>query len=246
MIPALKSEFRKLLTVRSTYFLTAIVFAFVFFIGGYITGYKALPTALSSPNYLVEQAYGAITFLSIIIAITCVLIFGHEYRYNTIIYTLTLNKSRSKVLAAKVIVASTYALLMGLAVIGLTMLSTIVGAHLHDYTLGAQTIHWADVLWRALFCVWGFSMLALLIVALLRNQIASIVVLLLMPTTIEGILSLLLKDNSKYLPFTALLNTASTVPFGNARPWYFATIALGYIVGGWLIAWLLFTRRDAN
>lgn len=246
MIPALKSEVRKLLSVRSTYFLSVIVFAFVLFIGGYITGYKAMPEALSAPNYLVEQVFGAITFLSIIISITCLLIFGHEYRYNTIIYTLTLNKSRTKVLAAKVIVASAYALLMGLIVIALTMASTVIGAHMHDYTLGQQTINVFDVLWRALFCVWGFSMLALLIVALLRNQIASIVLLLLMPTTIEGILSLLLKENAKYLPFTALLNSASTVPLGNARPWYFATIVMGYIVGGWLIAWVLFTRRDAN
>lgn len=246
MIPALKSEFRKLLTVRSTYFLSIAVILLVIFIGGYITGYRIDPRTLSYADYMRDQILGSVGAMSILIAITCVLIFGHEYRYNTIIYTLTLNKSRTKVIAAKAIVATAYALIMGLIVVFLVIASTYIGVHLHGYSLIAQHVDYANLLSRALFTVWGFTMLGLIVVALLRNLVASIVLLLLLPTTLESVLTLLLKENAKYLPFTATLNVVSTDPSLTLKPVASALAATTYIVIGGIVAWLLFLRRDAN
>lgn len=246
MIPALKSEFRKLLTVRSTYFLSGAVILLVLFIGGYITGYRIDPQTLNFPYYMRDQVLGAVGAMSILIAITCVLIFGHEYRYNTIIYTVTLNKSRSKVLAAKAIVTSVYALIMGLIVVLLVIASTTIGVHLHGYHLISQTLDYGNILSRALFTIWAFSMLGLIVVALLRNLVASVVLLLLLPTTLESILTLLLKENAKYLPFTATLSVVNTDPTLTAKPLFSATVATAYIIVAGAIAWLLFLRRDAN
>ncbi len=246
MMHSLKSEFRKLLSIRSTYILSAVVIFLVVLIGGYITGYRAVPLTLRDPHYLIGQVYGAVGAMSILIAITGVLLFGHEYRYNTIIYTVTLSKSRSVVFASKMLVTTVYALLMGTLVVLLTLASTIIGVKLHNHQLAHQLINYGDLFWRSLFTVWGFAMFGFIIIALFRNLVAGIVILLLLPTTIESILSLLLKSNAKFLPFSSLLNVVSVTPQNGESLTRSVITVMAYLVFGWVVAWLLFLRRDAN
>src|SRR4030081_2547999 len=98
MIPALKAEFRKLLTVRSTYIIFALALVFVAFFAGYIEGFRTLPDHVHNPNALSEQVTSAVQAMSIFGALIALLLFAHEYRYNTIMHTLTLSNSRTKVL----------------------------------------------------------------------------------------------------------------------------------------------------
>ena len=95
MIPTLKAEFKKLLSVRSTYLTSLAALLFVAgLIAFYGQGFKTEPKDLNS-LFLV----GTITIFSNITAIAgaiiALLLLAHEYRYNTIVYTLTASNSRT-------------------------------------------------------------------------------------------------------------------------------------------------------
>src|SRR5579875_3621494 len=111
MIASIKAELRKLLTVRSTYFISIIALIIVILVAGWGNGFRADTSSLRSSSFLASQATNAVLFDGILIAIIGLLLLGHEYRYNTILYTLTSSKSRVKSLLAKVIVVSIFALI---------------------------------------------------------------------------------------------------------------------------------------
>lgn len=247
MIPALKSEFRKLLTVRSTYFIVIIALLITAFFAGYIEGFRNANNNLMSPGVLESESTSAIVFVGLILAFAGLLLAGHEYRYNTIVYTLTSANRRSKVFAAKVIAVSAFALLTALAITFFSPLMTIIGAKLAGNTIGPQDFHVWSVLWKCLFTGWGYAMYAFIILMILRNQVGAIVTFLLLPLIGENILMLLLKDNSHYLPFTGLQAVAAPTSLGNsASSTEQALVVLVYVVVGLIISAVLFVRRDAN
>ena len=99
-------------------------------------------------------------------------------------------------------------------------------------------------------------MFGLLLAALVRNLVGAIVILLVVPNTIEGLLSLLLKHNSVYMPFTALQQVVQSPVLANVpkrladtgylSPVKGALVFLCYLVAGWVVTWYLFLRRDAT
>ena len=89
MFASLKAELRKLLTVRSTYIITALAFALVTFYAFYIEGFKADAARLHNPGLLASEVTGAVMTVAIFGALIGVLLMAHEYRYSTIVYTLT-------------------------------------------------------------------------------------------------------------------------------------------------------------
>src|ERR1700690_121413 len=98
MRAALKAELRKLLTVRSTYFILIVVLLLEVLFAFYISGWRATATDLHSSGALSSAVTDAVTAVSIFSALVALLLFTHEYRYNTIMYTLTASNSRSRVL----------------------------------------------------------------------------------------------------------------------------------------------------
>lgn len=245
MMDTIRAESRKLMSVRSTYWLLGFATLIVIFVAGYLTGYKITPIQLHTATYLSSQISDSVTVVATLASIAILLLMAHEYRHNTIIYTLTLSRGRSKVLLAKIVVASVFMAIFTLFVAVISPLVTLLGIHLHGLNIVHQTITYGDLLWRILFYTWGYGMFALMLIALIRNQIGAIVVLLFVPATVEQLLSLLLKDNSKYLPFTALKNVILP-SLHSASPGTSALIVLAYLIVGWLITWQLFLRRDAN
>ena len=247
MIPAIKSEFRKLLSIRSTYIITALVVLFVAFIAFYVEGWRLKPLELHEPQQLASDVYGALS-LSIFAAVVAILSMTHEYRYNTIIYTLTSNNNRSKVLASKIVVISCYALFLTVIIGILSPLATYLGVHAHGHELVPQTIYYKDVIWRSLFFGWSYGMVGLLLATLIRLQAGAIVALFVIPAVIEPLLSQLLNKNAVYLPFSALsqLVGGGAVGGGSLAPGKAALVFSGYLVLGWLITWIFFLKRDAN
>jgi ABC-type transport system involved in multi-copper enzyme maturation permease subunit len=250
MMAALKSEFRKLLTVRSTYIITALVIVFVALISFYFEGWRLDAAALRDPTQLAGDVTGALN-VTVFGAIIAILLMTHEYRYNTIMYTLTSSNSRSKVLLAKFVTISVYALFLAALVGVLSPTLCYLGVHAHGHALIPQTIHYGDLAWRSLFYGWGYGMAGLLLAVLTRNQVASIVALFLIPDVVEQTLGyLLLKHNTVYMPFSALtqvINGPSTGPTGsNLSPAKAAGVYCIYLVVGWIVAWILFLKRDAN
>jgi ABC-2 type transport system permease protein len=249
MMATLKAELRKLLSVRSTYIITALVTLLVIFIAFYVEGWRLNPASLHDKTQFAGDVTGALN-LTIFGAIVAILLMTHEYRYNTIMYTLTSSNNRSKVLISKFITVSVYALFLAVLIGVLSPIMSSLGIHLHGHTLVPQTLHYGDLAWRSLFYSWGYSMAGLLLAVLTRNQVASIVALFLIPSLAEHLLSLLLKSNTVYLPFSSLAQVISPGGrmdnLGSLSPGKAAAVYCLYLLVGWIVAWILFLRRDAN
>lgn len=247
MIAAVKAELRKLLTVRSTYIYVAFSVAIAVLFAGFGEGYKATSASLHGSGLLAGEVTSAVSFVSVIAALVGLLLFAHEYRFNTIMYTLTASNSRTKVLVAKIFAVSAFSLVFTLFMAVLSPLLTLAGVHLHGLHMVAQSIPYANLAWRCLFYGWAYAMLALVIAALIRNLVGAIVVLLLFPAIVENLASLLIKENVKYLPFKALDGVLQTSDRGAVlTPTHAVVVVAAYLIGLWLIAWVLFLRRDAN
>ncbi len=261
MISALRAEFRKLLTVRSTYFVTLFAFVLLVFMSLYVEGYKngRENVAVGGSLYLAGSITQHSGILAIFGAIVALLLLAHEYRYSTIMYTLTSARSRSKVLLAKMLVVFSYVFVLTVvgALVGLWLMT--VGLHWAGGTMLQQNISIVTYIGKMLFYTEGYALAALLIVALIRNQVAAIVVLFFEPGTFEALMSLLLKSKSVYMPFMSLAQVvaAPVKEIGRNRPTILsdtgtlsvekAMLVFGiYLVVGWTIAWLLFLKRDAN
>lgn len=244
MIPALKAELRKLFTVRSTFLILLFALLMDVLFAGYISGYKLKGSELLDGTVLSNSITGSITAMAIFGAIVAVLLLAHEYRYNTILYSLTANRSRSVFLFAKIVAVTIFSLIFTALLCTFSPLITLLGVHLAGNSLGVQNIPFATDAWHVLFYGWGYSMLALLITALVRNQIGAIVSLFLIPSTVESLLGLIIKNNVVYLPFSALgavIQHNSHISYGHA-----ALVVLLYLLVGWAITWVMFLKRDAN
>jgi ABC-2 type transport system permease protein len=243
MMATLKAEFRKLLTIRSTYLICSFALLLDVLFAFYLTGWRMSPEDLHSAGTLTSQITAAAGLLAMFTALVGVILLTQEYRYNTIMYTLTASKSRIKVLVAKIITISVFAVSFTLLVSALSPLLTLLAVHLHGQTLVAQSIPYASLLWQVVFYGWGFAMLGLLMASLIRVQVGAIAALFLLPGTVEQLLGLLLKNNQVYLPFSALTAVLSHGTVSHLRA---LAIVMAYIVVGWLVAGFLFVRRDAN
>ncbi|HSX07275.1 MAG TPA: ABC transporter permease subunit [Candidatus Saccharimonadales bacterium] len=251
MIPAIKAEFRKLVTVRSTYVISGLATALVIFFAFYIEGYKlGVSDVAYHPNLLASDVTGALSTTAIFASIIAILLVSHEYRYNTIMHTLTATNNRMKVLVGKFLAVSAYALLFAAFIGVLSPVMSYLGIRAHGMQMPHQIIHYGDLIWRTLFYGWGTGMIGLVISVLVRNQVASIVSMFLIPGVVENLLGLLLKKDTIYLPFSSLdqvINSGSTNPAqGMLTPGKAAGVFAIYLVVGWIVAAVLFVRRDAN
>jgi ABC-2 type transport system permease protein len=254
VLASVKSEFRKLLSVRSTYVITILG---ALLIGGllnfYAQGYRSA-NDLVSPNIMEGIALMTVTFISILTGIVALLMVTHEYRHNTIMYTLTSSNSRTKTLIAKAFVIAVYAVVVGAAMAVLGPLLTWLGANLAGGTMAPQSIDYWNIAWRCLFYSFGNAMAAVVIAGLIRNQIGAIVTYFVIAGTIEELLTLVLKENSKYLPFRALNEVVNFSAQTGEVVKDAAALSVGenalvftvYMVIGLLATWIFFLRRDAN
>jgi ABC-2 type transport system permease protein len=256
MMPSVKAEFRKLWTVRSTYALFLFALAPVIIFAFYAEGLRAAPASLSNHGLLASEIHNAVMTVSLIGSIAGVLLMTHEYRYNTIMYTLTASNSRVKTLLAKVVAISVFSVIFTVVFGLLAPFLTWLGIHIKGQPLTSQEFDVFSLAWRGLFVGWAFQMIALGLAALVRNQIAVIVILFMAPSTLEPLVGLLLKHNAIYLPFSAITQVLQhqmvggelgpgavhiALSYGRA-----ALIVLAYLAVIWLLAVILFKRRDAN
>lgn len=248
MLATLKSEFRKLLSIRSTYILTTLVLVAAALISYFLLGRQQEELAASNPNILYDAVYMMLALFTTFSAIIAILHITHEYRYSTIGYTLTASKSRLRVIFAKVVVLVTYGLVVGAAV----ALVSYFGAQAGLLSTGAQIVSqqtdWWTALWRLSAYVVGYTMVGLLLGLLVRSVVGAIVIFFTFPIA-EQMMGLLLKDNTKYLPFESLEAIAATSQFRGAEMLSY-TSAIGifaiYFAVTALIATMSFVRRDAN
>jgi ABC-type transport system involved in multi-copper enzyme maturation permease subunit len=247
MLASLKSEFRKLFTVRSTYFIGIASLLIVALFAGFGDGFRGSAASLHRPDLLMSESFNAIVFAGLILAFAGLLLVGHEYRYTTIMYTLTNNNRRLKVLLSKFLTVSSFALLSGLLLAFFSPLCTIIGAHLHGNHLGAQHFDYWSVIWRCAFVSWGYAMYAFILIFIMRNQVGSIVTFLLIPLIGESIIGHIFTKSTQYLPFGMLQAVAAPHTLGNhTTSAHAVTVSLTYVAAGLLVGAVLFLKRDAN
>jgi ABC-type transport system involved in multi-copper enzyme maturation permease subunit len=256
MLASIKSEFRKLVTVRSTYILSTIALVYMIFYNFYIVGFNVGHHLIYSPSnshYLMIEVTRASSIAAPILlsSIIAVLLMAHEYRYNTIMYTLTNSNSRNKSIFAKIVAVTGLTVVFSIMIEILSPLLVLFGAHVDHLKLAHQVFYYKDFFGRVLFYGWAYGMIGLLLAVLFRNIVAAIIALFFIPVTIEPLIGLLLSDHMKqYMPFTALTDVLNNgllvnVP-GQLSALRSAVTALVYLAIFWAVAWVLFLRRDAN
>lgn len=246
MLASVKSEFRKLLTVRSTYVIVAISMVLIGLFAGFGDGFKAAHGSLQSPGVLMNESESAVMLIGLVLAFAGLLLLGHEYRYNTIMYTLANSRSRLRSLFAKAFVISVFAVVTCIFMAFFSPLCTIVGAHLHGYHIAPQQFNYWSIIWRTAFVGWGYAMYAFILMAVLRSQVGGIVTFLLIPLIGESILGHIFPKDSKYFPFTSLQAVLQHHGVSSFSVGHSAGIALVYIAVGLIVSSVLFLKRDAN
>lgn len=265
MIPALKSEFKKLFSIRSTYLFVLLALVIVGIYALYGEGFKDSANVIQQlhqkhaggSNLFIAGTINVMAnFISLFGGIIALLLITHEYRYNTITYTFTASNSRTKVLLSKILAVMGFVLAYSilLTIYGLGMIH--LGLAFSHNVLPHQDIGYLTYIGKILFHSEGYALAALLFGTLIRNQVGTFAALFILPGPVEGLLSLLLRHDSVYLPFMALdqvvqapsLTAASVneAPTGALSPAKGALVFLVYIIIGWIISWYLFLKRDAT
>lgn len=246
MKAALTAELRKFLTIRSTYVLTIFSLLLAGFVVFWGLGYKADGFSLQSSDAVAVAAITAVMTTSIFTGILAILHICHEYRYNTIGYTLTASNSRLRVVGAKFAVLTVYGVLVTAIalVLGFTLMP--LGASMAGHELGRQTIDLWDTIWRSGVFLMGNLWLGLIIGFLTRSVVAAVVTYFLI-TPIEQLIHNFLKVSTNYLPTSAQAQIVNTP----AEPGIFSPAASAgvfaiYLVIGIVISGILFVRRDAS
>jgi ABC-type transport system involved in multi-copper enzyme maturation permease subunit len=267
MKPAIKSEFKKILTTRATYGISLFFLLIIIFFSFYVEGFAHIKTLATGHSvlaikqnslYLASSLPMISNVISVAGAFVALLLLANEYRYSTIIYTFTAITNRSRVLLAKILAILVYIFAFSLALTLLAIALMHLGVSASGHALPTQNIDYLTYIVKSVFICEAYGLAGLLFAAFIRNQIGAIAALLIIPDTIEGLLSLLLRHDTVYLPFTALQEVVQAPALSGVRslaresstgylsPVHGALVFTGYLVVGWIFAWYIFLRRDAN
>ena len=270
MTGALRYEWTRITTIRSTYWLSVlavllgVALSFVAAMGASFAFHSSQPPTVEDlgpfDQGVVTQfaAFGAPYFVAYLLAMVSVFAWGHEYRHGMVRATLTALSSRTASWAAKfVVVAVWVASVTAVVVLG----SAAVGwLWLHDD--GVDMFNgdtWGLMLWTVVYAVL-FSWVAAGFTALLRNQTAALVLLFVWPLAIENVVKLVFQivptlrphvGFTRFLPFDAggrIINTmvSGDSVFGQPLAQLGGLIVFGALAVAVMVASLvLFRRRDA-
>lgn len=253
MFSTIKSDFRKLFTVRSTYFLTAIAILLTGGVSLYFQGYKADAADLTPAAIQGVIAMSA-TIAAIFIGIIAILFMAHEYRYNTIMYTMTANASRTKVLLSKLVTISIFSAIAGLVISFVAAGCYVLGVNLQGATLPTQNFDVLSQVGRIAAYFVGYGLVGVLATSLIRNLVGAIVFFFIVPSSLEPLIgNLILKgDKAEYLPFHSLdsiiLTGSGSMGTTAAKLTVNDSLLLTalYLFITIVVAWALFLKRDVN
>lgn len=272
MIDALRYEYVRLRTIRSTYWLIGLAMSFQLIMSLVIAWRLSVSTRPPTGDNAFDllATIGASTgfaplFIAYIIGLLGVFSTGHEYRHGMIRATLTALPNRSTVFIAKVVSTALVAGLAAFGCIAIALASALVFGIEMPSVHELLNLTSGTVVFAMLFALSGLAY-----AALTRNQTAAVALLMLVPTVVEQIIRAIviaIKSASddprgttgivkilKFLPYDAggkmytraslddLLAFLGYVPFGPVG----GGIVMGVFVSVLLaISYVLFLRRDA-
>lgn len=246
MMAAIRSEIRKLTTTRSTWvFIISTLALCAGLLGFWVFGVKdTAQAAMMGGGEMALQNYvfAIVGALSLILSFAAVLSVGHEYRYNTIMYSLVMARSRAQVFFAKWLVLLVFGLLAGALVIAAGVGTLHLGWAVGDVNPVAQNVDWASLAWRSALAIAGGMTYAYMFTMIVRSQVSAFTLILLLSSLLESLAGLLLKENVKYLPYTGLSGLYRDGTDLKQTVW----TVVAYMVGLGIVAYILFRKRDAN
>lgn len=219
MTTALRVELRKTLTTRMWWVLTTVMALYVLVVSGFIsvsfavTGQSGAPGLPVGPSLDDPTVRLALYTLAMPLAYVFPLLVGtlaitSEYRYQTLTYTFLAEPRRTTVLVAKLVVGTGFGLLLGLVGVlaGAAATLTVLAATGNEVGLDGVVVRalGQTVLGMGLWAALGVG-----VGALVRNQVAAIVVVVAFSQLVEPLLRLGLgaweatRELSQYLPGAA-------------------------------------------
>jgi ABC-2 type transport system permease protein len=265
---ALRYEWMRLRTLRSTWWLTGLSLLIAGLLGLPAFGVKNNGNPqLSIQDYgdiVTGGGGGAVLLVSILLSMIGIFAIGHEYRYGTIRPTLTALPRRSNVLAAKVLVVTFYVFVVALVclILRYAVAVLILGHRLLDLGLFPSPMGrvWiGSVVYTVIVALVGLAL-----AGLFRNIPAAIVTVILLPLLAENIIRGLLglhvfhsiRGFAKALPFSSGAQIFRYQPVGTNGNTGAGFEAVPSPVDGLLVflaflaivlglSWFLFEKRDA-
>lgn len=251
-------EWARLRTLRSTWIMSALSLIF-----SALMGLFAIPIINEDPTALAWLSSLTIA-VPTVTALCCGLIgvfgVGHEFRYGTIRPTLTALPRRLPVMLAKVFVPASFAFALSVACLALNYCLAWLFVHTKLETPAFSSDVARVMLGAALFAV-GFCVIGVGLTTVFRNQVAGIVMLIVLPLIVENAISVALtlipwfdriEHWNRFLPFFAgramytppadVVSQLAVRPFGPVAGGvvYFAFGAIVCALGT-----VRFLRRDA-
>ena len=250
MISALHYEFRRMISIRSTW-IVSFFYLFLLFILTDVPLYLGSPESNGQALQTWQGLYSSpsVIFCMVLLSTVAGQSFGHEYRYGVIRLTMSQFPNREIVLVAKTISVLLYSLVMtvaGWSLIGL--LGAIAGtSRVRSGSGGVTTFGTpAPPLWKVPVAIAAFVLLVFCVTILTRNLALGIIIPALLSTMIEPIATALLGLGHK-----AWLNKG--FPLTNLDAWLTADhnfphaglVVAAWVVGLYGMAAAVFFRRDA-
>jgi ABC-2 type transport system permease protein len=258
MTAALRYEWRRITTVRSTWI--CLIIAALVGIGSGLLGYLVSFQTFTPPGD-VTRWYLAVTFL---LAITNVLglvigaqAIGQEYRFDIIRLTLTAFPYRARILTAKVLVVIVWAMILGLT----TMLAGLLTAAAFGHVLpdgGITGEYWSRLV-VSLVVVVGWALIGFAVACVTKQTALGIVLPLVWGLVVEtALVGILGSGTSPKLPWLnyvlPFVNSTRAVEVADSGSisvvnqlsgWSALGVFYVWIVAFAVGAYLLFIKRDA-
>lgn len=245
MSTLIRIEWWKVRTTRAPWFLLLAAIALV--IAG-VSGISNMGVDLASPD-TVSKAAAHVGLVSLLALVLGILIVGSEYRHKTISDTYLSTPRRTRVVAAKVVVATAmgfaYGIVSALTAVVMIVFWWRVKAVPLDLTSGAlwDTLL-GGVVWNAAFAALGVAL-----GALLRNVTAAIAAALAWIAVVEGVVGQLIGDLAKWLPFASGSALGKGPTLGSYAPilqWQGAVALVAYAAVFFAVAVSTTVRGDVT
>jgi ABC-2 type transport system permease protein len=252
MMAAIRSEWIKLRTVRSTWVLLFVSIGLTVLLGG-IVGLARRNESLDFGDTALSLLTGMVLSM-FILGVSAVLLVSSEFRTGTIRPTLSAQPNRRIVFLSKLIVVAITAL--AIAVV-MSVLALVVGRLMLATGTGAVAFEAED--WRSvagsivlfvLFALWGVAL-----AFLIRHSAGAICALILWPLIGEGILLAIitgLLDKRwimRYMPYTAALRLLGGGGDGNGdvswTRWQGGLYFGGFVAVLLALSYWRFNKQDA-
>jgi len=249
MIAALRYEWRRISSIRSTWILMvgAVVLSggfallYSFLLGSELSGDESGGQPVELTMTLVQGiTQSAANLLAIVILSTIAAqAIGQDYRHGTIRVTLTEFPNRTTVFFSKII--------MALAIITVAFILSMVVAGI-ILSVGGNTTAGNEDAIGSIFRTWlyvvGFCVIAFALTAITRILALGVIIPLVVAAVLEPLISGLVSSYVKWLP-DALPFAAGSSFAGGTDVVRSGLVFAAWTAGTAAIAYVMFTRRDA-